>query len=102
LLARGSATNAEKLRIGVLASMAESEGQGLIATLTAAGQHNARIDAALKTFVGQTDTETQRALALAQREIIEAAELRYASNDYFQIGRASGRARGQVPAGAAS
>lgn len=84
LLARGSATNAEKLRIGVLASMAESEGQGLIATLTAAGQHNARIDAALKTFVGQTDTETQRALALAQREIIEAAELRYASNDYFR------------------
>ncbi len=83
MLARGEASSADRLRIAMLAALAEHSLQAWNAAIDSAAQFNPDAAAPLAAAARQADQATRSALQLAQRTIVEPQALTYASTEFF-------------------
>lgn len=84
LLAKGSANDAERQRVAALHALSADRQHAWQRSLDTAMQSNADIGARLSADLRKAMDSTRDALALTQREILDAATLTHSSPAYFQ------------------
>lgn len=83
LLARGSASTADLQRTAALHALSQDRLHAWNAALATAMRNSPAIEADLAASVSQASASTRDALALTQREVINAEALNYSSSNYF-------------------
>lgn len=84
LLARGSATEADRQRVAALHALSLDRQQAWESNLNAAGRSNAQIGASLASSMQAAMRSTREALDLTQQEVITARSLNHSSPAYFR------------------
>lgn len=83
MLARGTRSDADLLNITVTHALATDRLQAWNVSLDAAQQHSTLAESSLSGITQRTDGHSRSALALTQRELINAQPLSYSSSDHL-------------------